>query len=61
MGGGDGEKIEVLKKLTTNLNFFLRKYATEQLKTKPRFSIANSTDTDVKQTITDAKQQSCNE
>lgn len=37
------------------------KYATDQLKTKPRFSIANSTDADVKQTITDAKQQPCTE
>lgn len=60
MGGGDGDKI-VFEKLKTNLKKTRLKYATEQLKTEPRFSIANSTDTDVKQTMTDAKQQSCTE
>lgn len=32
MGGGDGEKIEVLKKLTTNLNFFYENTQQSSLK-----------------------------
>lgn len=61
MGGGVVKKKKFFEKRTTNLRKKILKYETAQLKTKPRFSIANSTDTDVKQTITDAKQQSCNE
>lgn len=61
MGGRVVKKKKFFEKRTTNLRKKILKYETYQLKTKPRFSIANSTDTDVKQTITDAKQQSCNE
>lgn len=32
MGGGDGEKIEVLKKLTNNLNFFYENTQQSSLK-----------------------------
>lgn len=60
MGGGEGKKRSFCKR-STNFKNKLLKYATDQLKTKPRFSIANSTDADVKQTITDAKQQPCTE
>lgn len=54
-------EVERVKKEVFVSDQLTLKYATDQLKTKPRFSIANSTDADVKQTITDAKQQPCTE